>query len=125
MSIPVPFDEPAKYLSTFWLASHDFWQSKWDYFLDTFGEDSFNLRVHGTVIYTFLAYWIIGAVYTFVDLTGKPAFMRRYKIQEGTNEPVDREKLKKVSHHNCDFVHMKNIWNNNNLVILYLIERLL
>lgn len=31
-----------------------------------------------------------------VDVTNKPAALRRYKIQPGTNEPVDNRKLLKV-----------------------------
>lgn len=33
----------------------------------------------------------------FLDITNKPAFLRKYKIQPGTNEPVDLRKLKKVN----------------------------
>jgi methylsterol monooxygenase len=31
-----------------------------------------------------------------MDLTNKPKFIRRYKIQQNTNEPVDKKKLAKV-----------------------------
>jgi methylsterol monooxygenase len=41
-------------------------------------------------------YWGLGAFYIFLDVTNKPAFLRRYKVQPETNEPVDRSKLKKV-----------------------------
>lgn len=97
MSIPVPFDVPAKYFETFWLASREFWQSKWDAFLDIVGDDPFTLWVPGSVIFTFVVYWIIGGIFTIMDVTNKPAFLRRYKTQPGTNEPVDRERLIKVT----------------------------
>ena len=32
-----------------------------------------------------------------MDVFNKPAFLRRYKVQPGTNEPVDNRKLTKVS----------------------------
>lgn len=38
MSIPVPFDLPARHLQRFWGASGDFWQSQWDKFLDITGK---------------------------------------------------------------------------------------
>lgn len=38
MSIPVPFDLPARHLQRFWDHSGDFWQSQWDKFLDITGK---------------------------------------------------------------------------------------
>lgn len=60
------------------------------------GEDEFNLLVWWTTLYTFAVYWIFGAIYTLMDWTNKPAFLRRYKIQPNTNEPVETKKLAKV-----------------------------
>ena len=42
-------------------------------------------------------YWIFGGIYTILDVTNKPAALRRYKIQPGTNEPVDSKRLMKAS----------------------------
>ena len=42
-------------------------------------------------------YWIFGGIFTFMDLTNKPAFLRKYKIQPGTHEPLDTQKFFKVS----------------------------
>lgn len=95
-SLPVPFDTPARYFQTFWLASRELWQSKWDAILDVIGDDPYLLWVPYTVIYTFVVYWVIGLVFTLMDIYNKPAFLRRYKIQPGTNEPVDRDRLIKV-----------------------------
>ncbi|EFA01901.1 fatty acid hydroxylase domain-containing protein 2 isoform X1 [Tribolium castaneum] len=77
----------------FWGASGDFWQAQWDKFLDTVGEDPFSLWVYGTTVLTFGVYWLFGGIYTILDMTNKPAALRRYKIQPGTNEPVDNKKL--------------------------------
>lgn len=49
-----------------------------------------------TTAYTFLVYWGFGAIYTLMDLTNRPRFLRRYKIQPNTNEPVDTKRLIKV-----------------------------
>lgn len=93
MAIPIPFDLPARHLQRFWGASGDFWQSQWDKFLDITGEDPFTLWVIGTTIFTFFVYWFFGAIYTIMDVTNRPAGLRRYKIQPGTNEPVDTRRL--------------------------------
>ncbi|XP_037030512.1 fatty acid hydroxylase domain-containing protein 2 isoform X2 [Bradysia coprophila] len=84
------------HLQRFWGASGDFWQSQWDKFLDITGEDPFTLWVVGSTIFTMFVYWFFGAIYTFMDLTNKPAFLRKYKIQPGTNEPVDKKRLTNV-----------------------------
>lgn len=49
-----------------------------------------------TTLYTFLIYWVFGAIYTLMDIFNRPKFLRRYKIQPNTNEPVDTKKLIKV-----------------------------
>ena len=45
---------------------------------------------------SYVVYWTVGLLYTFVDMTGYPAILKRYKIQPGTNEPVESWKLIKV-----------------------------
>lgn len=50
----------------------------------------------GSTVFTLIVYWLFGGFYTFMDITNKPAALRRYKIQPGTNEPVDRKKLIQV-----------------------------
>ncbi|KAH1027003.1 fatty acid hydroxylase domain-containing protein 2 isoform X1 [Dendroctonus ponderosae] len=80
----------------FWGASGDFWQAQWDKFLNVAGEDPLFLWVFGSTAITFGVYWLFGGVYTFLDVTNMPKAIRRYKIQPGTNEPVDRRRLLKV-----------------------------
>lgn len=60
------------------------------------GENAFTLWVVGTFILTFAVYWLVGGVYTFMDLTNWPKFLRKYKVQPGTNEPVDQKRLLEV-----------------------------
>ncbi|KAF4523699.1 hypothetical protein B566_EDAN011563 [Ephemera danica] len=50
----------------------------------------------GTTGLTLVVYWLVGGIYTLLDITNKPAALRRYKIQPGTNEPVDTTRLLKV-----------------------------
>lgn len=60
------------------------------------GEDEFNLMVWWTTAYTFMIYWGFGLIYILMDLTNQPKFLRRYKIQPNTNEPVETKKLIRV-----------------------------
>lgn len=85
-----------RHCQRFWGASGDFWQAQWDKFLDSVSEDPSKLWIFGTTILTTSVYWMFGGIYTILDLTNKPAALRRYKIQPGTNEPVDTKRLLKV-----------------------------
>ena len=52
--------------------------------------------VYGTTLLGFIIYFGAGFVYMLLDLTNWPKWIRKYKIQPGTNEPVDNIKLLKV-----------------------------
>jgi hypothetical protein len=61
----------------------------------------------GTSIYAFAVYWLIGGIYTILDITNKPAALRRYKIQAGTYEPVETKRLMKASN---ECVYIRHIY---------------
>ncbi|KAG8438915.1 hypothetical protein GDO86_005197 [Hymenochirus boettgeri] len=48
----------------------------------------------GTMLIPSLSFWLFNAFLMFSDLTGKPQFITKYRIQLGKNEPVDADKLK-------------------------------
>uniref|UniRef100_A0A182SDT9 Uncharacterized protein n=1 Tax=Anopheles maculatus TaxID=74869 RepID=A0A182SDT9_9DIPT len=97
MSLTVElFDLPAHQFRVFWGASGSMWQSLWNRFLDLTGDNPLALWTVGSYVYTSLIYWSIGLVYTLFDVTGRPGFLRRYKVQPGTNEPVDASRLRTV-----------------------------
>jgi methylsterol monooxygenase len=48
------------------------------------------------MLLTLAIHWILGGLFLLMDVTLKPEFLRKYKIQPGANEPVDRSKLVKV-----------------------------
>ncbi|RWS26879.1 hypothetical protein B4U80_10487 [Leptotrombidium deliense] len=83
-------------MQRFWGASGDFWQSQWEHILRAFGNDEFNVNFYGTVLVSFVVYWGIGIFYTFLDLTGRPKFLLKYKIQDNTIYPIPVEKFVKV-----------------------------
>ena len=51
----------------------------------------------GTTILTAALYWGVGLIYIFVDIFGTPLWLKKYKVQPGTNEPVDIKRLIKVA----------------------------
>ncbi|KNC22065.1 hypothetical protein FF38_02002, partial [Lucilia cuprina] len=67
--------------------------SKWNDFLNLVGDDPQTVWVFGTTLVFMLVYWLNASWYTFMDLTNRPKFLRKYKIQPGKNEPVDNKKL--------------------------------
>lgn len=73
------------------------------------------LWVFGSTAIVFGVYWLVGGVYTVMDITNKPAVIRRYKIQPGTNEPVDNIKLLKV------FLKKIHLTSGHNLTLLKVI----
>jgi len=72
------------------------WQNLWDKLLDIVGDDPFTVMFWGSYCMTSLAFWPLGLLYLMCDLSLTPQWMRQYKIQPGTNEPIDRNKLKKL-----------------------------
>ncbi|XP_068701654.1 fatty acid hydroxylase domain-containing protein 2-like isoform X1 [Montipora foliosa] len=85
------------HVERFWGASGDFWQGCWKKIHAFFGGDEFMLTVVGTNVVSFFVFWIFCALYLFVDLTGRPKWALQYKIQDGSNQPLDLKKLLKAT----------------------------
>lgn len=81
------------YLREFWEASGNVCQSLWDSFLLRFGDDPYTLYIYGSNILTFSLYWGVGLFYIILDLTNRPKWLRKYKVQAGQNEPVEIRRL--------------------------------
>jgi hypothetical protein len=47
----------------------------------------------GTTIITMCLYWGVGFIYIMMDYFNWPKWIRKYKVQPGTNEPVDTKRL--------------------------------
>ncbi|XP_053696814.1 fatty acid hydroxylase domain-containing protein 2-like [Sabethes cyaneus] len=71
-----------------------FFNDKWNAFLDVVGDDPDVIYVWVLTVWTYGLFWIIGGMFVFMDITNKPAFMRKYKNQPGTHEPLEWSKLK-------------------------------
>ncbi|XP_068134401.1 fatty acid hydroxylase domain-containing protein 2 [Hyperolius riggenbachi] len=81
------------HLQRFWGASGDFWQAQWTKLHNYYGGNELILFCLGAMAVPTLFFWVYNALLMFVDLTGKPNFITRYRIQQGKNEPVELARL--------------------------------
>lgn len=63
-------------------------EALWNRILDLFDRDPYKLNVWGTLIVTSIVYWGLGGLYLLTDLTGRPKFLQRYRIQDVRTQPV-------------------------------------
>jgi len=52
------------------------------------GESPFIVTVFGSLLYSFAVFVVVNFFFAVVDLTGKPEFLLKYKIQEEKTVPV-------------------------------------
>ncbi len=50
----------------------------------------------GCILCIQIPFWTVGGMFMFMDYFNWPKWVRKYKVQPGTNEPVDLNKLKEV-----------------------------
>ncbi|XP_044306976.1 fatty acid hydroxylase domain-containing protein 2 [Varanus komodoensis] len=81
------------HLQKFWGISGSFWQTQWENTYHFLGGNEWVIFLLATSIVPGLAFWGFNGILMVADLTGKPNFITRYRIQLGKNDPVDREKL--------------------------------
>ncbi|XP_066572573.1 fatty acid hydroxylase domain-containing protein 2 [Amia ocellicauda] len=84
------------HLQRFWGASGDFWQTQWTKLHIAFSDNDWALFFLGTMIVPTLSFWLFNSVLMVADLTGKPTFITRYRIQMDKNNPVDPVKLRQA-----------------------------
>ena len=51
----------------------------------------------GTVAVTMSFYWTTALIFMLMDYTQRPAFLMKYKMQQGKNAPPDTAKVIKVN----------------------------
>ena len=73
-----------------------FLQGHWDAVLANYGADPYLYRVVATFVLTTLLYFVYGGLYAVMDLSLSPRVLRKFKTQEGANEPMDRDKYKSM-----------------------------
>ncbi|KAM4620704.1 fatty acid hydroxylase domain-containing protein 2 [Polymixia lowei] len=82
------------HLQRFWGASGDFWQNLWTNLYLKFEGHETTLFFLGTMLVPTVAFWTTNGLLLLVDITGKPSFITRYRIQMDKNNPVDPVKLR-------------------------------
>lgn len=82
------------HLQRFWGASGHFWQTQWEALLSAFEGKEWVLYFIGATQVPGLLFWAFNGLLLVADITGKPNFITRYRIQLGKNEPVDMVKLR-------------------------------
>ncbi|XP_030066989.1 fatty acid hydroxylase domain-containing protein 2-like isoform X2 [Microcaecilia unicolor] len=81
------------HLQRFWGASGDFWQAQWGKLHHYFGGNEWELFFLGAGLIPMLTFWFFSGILMVIDVTEKPSFITRYRIQLGENSPVDSVKL--------------------------------
>ncbi|CAL1289047.1 unnamed protein product [Larinioides sclopetarius] len=88
-------------------------QDTWNIIYDSVGHDEYAMVVWGSILITTLVYWIVGLCYTFFDMTGKPAFLLKYKTQGTASYPVSADQVLAI---------MKQVFINQLIVIPFAIH---
>ncbi|XP_065364087.1 fatty acid hydroxylase domain-containing protein 2-like [Calliphora vicina] len=84
------------HLLAHWKVWGDQTQEVWNKLLDKTTDDPSIIWIFGSTLVMLLSYWSYAAFFTFVDITNKPRWILKYKIQPEQNVPVDRQKLWKA-----------------------------
>lgn len=61
-----------------------------------FDNDLVKVEIFVSFLTSMVQYWVVGLLYTLIDLTGKPAFFLKYKTQPPENSQVNRKNLIKL-----------------------------
>nr|CAI9689070.1 unnamed protein product [Rangifer tarandus platyrhynchus] len=69
------------HLQRFWGVSGYFWQAQWERLLFTFEGKEWLLYILGVTQVPLLVYWTFSGLLLVADVTGKPNFISRYRIQ--------------------------------------------
>ncbi|NWX08637.1 FXDC2 protein, partial [Caloenas nicobarica] len=81
------------YMQNIWDASGHFWQTTWLKLYYLLEGEEWTIFFLGTALVPGLAFWGFNGILMVADVTGKPTFITRYRIQPGKNDPVDTKKL--------------------------------
>ncbi|NXF29350.1 FXDC2 protein, partial [Nyctibius bracteatus] len=86
----------SRYVQNIWDTSGHFWQTTWLKFYYLFEGKEWTIFLFGAALVPALAFWCFNGILMVADVTGKPTFITRYRIQLGKNDPVDTKKLRQA-----------------------------
>lgn len=75
----------------------------WTAIYDSCNKDEFRMYVYGTTAVSMAVFWIPSMLLMFVDYTGHPSLLLRYKVQPGKNQPISTERMLR-----CMWVALRN-----------------
>ncbi|KAM9289062.1 fatty acid hydroxylase domain-containing protein 2 [Morus bassanus] len=84
------------YVQNIWDASGHFWQTTWLKIYYLCEGKEWTIFLLGAALVPSLAFWCFNGILMVADVTGKPTFITRYRIQLGKNDPVDTKKLRQA-----------------------------
>ncbi|XP_074694740.1 fatty acid hydroxylase domain-containing protein 2 isoform X1 [Strix aluco] len=84
------------YVQNIWDTLGHFWQTSWLKFYYLFEGKEWTIFLLGAALVPGLAFWGFNGILMVADVTGKPTFITRYRIQLGKNDPVDTKKLRQA-----------------------------
>uniref|UniRef100_A0A8C0B0X5 Fatty acid hydroxylase domain containing 2 n=1 Tax=Buteo japonicus TaxID=224669 RepID=A0A8C0B0X5_9AVES len=83
-------------MQNLWDALGHFWQTTWLKLYYLFEGKEWTIFFLGAALVPSLAFWCFNGILMVADVTGKPTFITRYRIQLGKNDPVDTKKLRQA-----------------------------
>ncbi|XP_059149558.1 fatty acid hydroxylase domain-containing protein 2-like [Physella acuta] len=78
------------------IASADWLRHLWGLVTLTFNHSDLHLYVVGSFVFTFCVFWLSNLFLIVLDLTGKPSYFLKYKIQKDKNCPLNPSDLKRA-----------------------------
>ncbi|XP_009902895.2 fatty acid hydroxylase domain-containing protein 2 [Dryobates pubescens] len=84
------------FVQNFWNTPGQFWQKTWLKLYYHYEGDEWTIFLLGAALMPGLAFWCFNGLLLVADVTGKPTFITRYRIQMGKNDPVDTKKLRQA-----------------------------
>ncbi|NXA32106.1 FXDC2 protein, partial [Eudromia elegans] len=84
------------YIQEIWETSGHFWQAKWLKLYNFFEGREWAIFLFGAALVPSLVFWSFNGILMVADVTGKPTFITRYRIQLGKNDPVEAKKLQQA-----------------------------
>ncbi|KAM8993805.1 fatty acid hydroxylase domain-containing protein 2 isoform 2-T2 [Ara ararauna] len=89
-------ESSAWYVQNIWDTWGHFWQTTWLKLYYLLEGKELTLFLLGAALMPTLAFWCFNGILMVADVTGKPTFITRYRIQLGKNDPVDTKKLRQA-----------------------------
>ncbi|XP_005147228.2 fatty acid hydroxylase domain-containing protein 2 isoform X2 [Melopsittacus undulatus] len=89
-------ESSAWYVQHIWDTLGHFWQTMWLKLYYLLEGKELTLFLLGAALVPTLTFWCFNGILMVADVTGKPTFITRYRIQLGKNDPVDTRKLRQA-----------------------------